>query len=1176
MLWFCVQWVSDGSPTHSSTPVKIDGALQFVPKNTNPKEFKQIQQQIKDYRRADKISAGPQSHILEGVTWEEAKKMQDATISGTGEQVVLVGAASKGIIQRGFQHNAMVYKTPYAKNPFDAITDQELDQYKKEVERKQKGDPYDESQSESEALSSFNISRATHESSTAKSPIQSPVSVTSETEEESRDEPRVLRIETKQVPVPSQPEVVLSDAYATTEFLNEMRRAAIEAESDISRQDCALSRGCSSVSSGSIRSGGRSPELHDNLHLKVVRSFVIAERMKPTLIECSWNTMRRPIKKTNDDKNYDKIVTDNHYNRETRFWKNYKTRIEVRREFFENYEKRILNGNYGVQEKDSFKLFQTKCSNNIINNHNEDEKNCNENQLVLYLNHNDKIENNAAAIEKNVNETLLNSIMEKICDSSRYQVANDQQDKSCRENDNEKEMDENSSCESKFFWEDDDCHCLSKLVSKENNKEELYNCNRRDSLGDVINCINDKILPSCANLNALPVTEASDKYNLDSTNMNLIYSLTPSSEMLTVCFENNNVDNINKSFYVEHQSNDQWKKEVDKAKSCSSHNSSIENIFQDDSTDRNSIVDSNDKCSNNGSDILELPTGTIRELEDFLGESFSEDMNSSVNQILADLDINQVYVEATNIVDQVIEDVSCLTLNLSVPSKNAVSANNVNLIVVNELVHHVLEMHDMEDTITVPTPKIDNDKKCIKESSVIFQDLHNNCRSVVTDISEITKNSNVNECSMIKLIDQTTSSGILDKTLTCTCLESHFPETLTENNKKSCNKDANDNIIGKSENIDIDVDENFNVRVITENDSQNKRPFSDEIILEFCSVTNNRSSKNDVIELNFQIEKSHCDVSEYLFNETSKDSRKRKHCELEYPDRETNGNIVEYQMNLELSNNLKKNLKYLAEIYGEKSMKQYRLSNGWMPIIDNKSMISSSNGNVDSNDLCFDHQYQDLSPITEETTSESLNEEETNVLIDTCPEYFNDCSLKRWDGSEKIIISSMENENMNISGEESNKSTDYYTCKDESSDYNTSVDRPSSCSDHNFQDSIDQVSISSDATYVICKDFESPSKSPFKSLFDSNNHSIISIKDKESVEQNDNEITENVELVISKSPVLANNGVEQLANLDLTGSHMLPRYEDSSLCRLVSGMKLNINSLIESIQDNRSLSSEHY
>ncbi|XP_063986225.1 uncharacterized protein Hts isoform X2 [Diachasmimorpha longicaudata] len=205
------KWVSEGSPTHSSTPVRIDSALQFVPKNTNPREFKTLQQQIKDNRRADKISAGPQSHILEGVSWEEAKKMQDASISATGESVVLVGAASKGIIQRGFQHNAMVYKTPYAKNPFDAVTDQELDQYKKEVARKTKGDPYDESQSESEALSSFNISRATHESSTAKSPIQSPVSVTSETEEESRDEPRVLRIEKKKVPAPSQPEVVLSD-----------------------------------------------------------------------------------------------------------------------------------------------------------------------------------------------------------------------------------------------------------------------------------------------------------------------------------------------------------------------------------------------------------------------------------------------------------------------------------------------------------------------------------------------------------------------------------------------------------------------------------------------------------------------------------------------------------------------------------------------------------------------------------------------------------------------------------------------------------------------------------------------------------------------------------------------------------------------------------------------------
>lgn len=96
--------------------------------------------QLKENRRADKITSGPQSHILEGVSWEEAKKLQDANVTQTGDQVILVGAASKGIIQRNFQHNAMVYKTPYAKNPFDSVSDKEIEEYKKIVERKQKGD----------------------------------------------------------------------------------------------------------------------------------------------------------------------------------------------------------------------------------------------------------------------------------------------------------------------------------------------------------------------------------------------------------------------------------------------------------------------------------------------------------------------------------------------------------------------------------------------------------------------------------------------------------------------------------------------------------------------------------------------------------------------------------------------------------------------------------------------------------------------------------------------------------------------------------------------------------------------------------------------------------------------------------------------------------------------------
>ncbi|XP_035218260.1 protein hu-li tai shao-like isoform X3 [Stegodyphus dumicola] len=137
-------WVQEGSPSHS-TLVKIESPHQFIPKTGDPNEFKKKQKELKQNRMHSKITAGPQSSILDGVTWEEIKKMQDAQMTNaTGDHVVLVGAASKGIIQREFQHNAMVYKTAYAKNPFDNISDQDLEEYKKIVERKQRGEPVED------------------------------------------------------------------------------------------------------------------------------------------------------------------------------------------------------------------------------------------------------------------------------------------------------------------------------------------------------------------------------------------------------------------------------------------------------------------------------------------------------------------------------------------------------------------------------------------------------------------------------------------------------------------------------------------------------------------------------------------------------------------------------------------------------------------------------------------------------------------------------------------------------------------------------------------------------------------------------------------------------------------------------------------------------------------------
>jgi hypothetical protein len=49
-LWFCLllQWVADGSPSHS-TPIKVESPNQFVPLGTTKKEFKKIQAAVSTF-----------------------------------------------------------------------------------------------------------------------------------------------------------------------------------------------------------------------------------------------------------------------------------------------------------------------------------------------------------------------------------------------------------------------------------------------------------------------------------------------------------------------------------------------------------------------------------------------------------------------------------------------------------------------------------------------------------------------------------------------------------------------------------------------------------------------------------------------------------------------------------------------------------------------------------------------------------------------------------------------------------------------------------------------------------------------------------------------------------------------------------------------------------------------
>ncbi|XP_069139753.1 alpha-adducin-like isoform X8 [Argopecten irradians] len=135
------KWVQEDedSPKRSAMSMKLENPNQFAPLGDNPKEFKQRQKQIRKDYYEEKVSAGPQSRVLEGITWEEAQKLKaegklDGSLSQVGDSVIVIGAASKGIIQRDQQHNAQVYKSQYQANPFESMTEDEIERYKIEVQ----------------------------------------------------------------------------------------------------------------------------------------------------------------------------------------------------------------------------------------------------------------------------------------------------------------------------------------------------------------------------------------------------------------------------------------------------------------------------------------------------------------------------------------------------------------------------------------------------------------------------------------------------------------------------------------------------------------------------------------------------------------------------------------------------------------------------------------------------------------------------------------------------------------------------------------------------------------------------------------------------------------------------------------------------------------------------------
>ncbi|XP_031409064.1 alpha-adducin isoform X8 [Meleagris gallopavo] len=192
-----------GSPKSKTKWTKEDGHRTatsavpnlFVPLNTNPKEVQEMRNKIREQNLQDIKTAGPQSQVLSGVVVDRSL-VQDAPLSDCTESIegldlteqafspakslsVRKGelvTASKAIIEKEYQPKVIVSTT--GPNPFNKLTDRELEEYRKEVERKQKGpeEPSEDGRQQKE--------RSPPEHSSACTPPSTPMKAEEETQQD--------------------------------------------------------------------------------------------------------------------------------------------------------------------------------------------------------------------------------------------------------------------------------------------------------------------------------------------------------------------------------------------------------------------------------------------------------------------------------------------------------------------------------------------------------------------------------------------------------------------------------------------------------------------------------------------------------------------------------------------------------------------------------------------------------------------------------------------------------------------------------------------------------------------------------------------------------------------------------------------------------------------------------
>ncbi|XP_064000494.1 gamma-adducin isoform X2 [Pogoniulus pusillus] len=110
-----ITWMkADDSSISGGTPIKIEDPNQFVPLNTNPSEVLEKRNKIREQNRYDLKTAGPQSQLLAGIVVDKKPSPP-------------------------MQFEDDEHAPPAPPNPFSHLTEKELEEYKKTIERKQQG-----------------------------------------------------------------------------------------------------------------------------------------------------------------------------------------------------------------------------------------------------------------------------------------------------------------------------------------------------------------------------------------------------------------------------------------------------------------------------------------------------------------------------------------------------------------------------------------------------------------------------------------------------------------------------------------------------------------------------------------------------------------------------------------------------------------------------------------------------------------------------------------------------------------------------------------------------------------------------------------------------------------------------------------------------------------------------